>query len=91
MVWFIIWFFLGVATGFIAKAQGRSPGGWFIYGFLLFPIAIVHLMLSDPARSDAVAETRGTAPSNEACEQCGKPLCPEDGWCRDCGRNRSQA
>lgn len=41
----IISFGLGLLAAFIASQKGRSFIGWWIYGALLFPVAIVHALL----------------------------------------------
>jgi hypothetical protein len=35
----------GAIVAMLAKSKGRSATGWFFYGFLLFPIALVHALL----------------------------------------------
>jgi len=36
---------LGLITGFIAKSKGYSFGAWWLYGFLIFIIAIIHVLV----------------------------------------------
>ena len=42
---FIFSLVLGVIPAMIASSKGRSFAGWYIYGVLLFVIAIVHSLL----------------------------------------------
>ena len=35
---------LGLITGFIAKSKGYSFGAWWLYGFLIFIVAIIHVL-----------------------------------------------
>lgn len=36
---------LGLITGFIAKSKGYSFGAWWLYGFLIFIVAIIHVLV----------------------------------------------
>ena len=36
---------LGLITGFIAKSKGYSFGVWWLYGFLIFIVAIIHVLV----------------------------------------------
>ena len=36
---------LGLIPGFIAKSKGYSFGAWWLYGFLIFIIAIIHVLV----------------------------------------------
>ncbi len=35
---------LGLIPGFIAKSKGYSFGAWWLYGFLIFIVAIIHVL-----------------------------------------------
>ena len=35
---------LGLIPGFIAKSKGSSFGAWWLYGFLIFIAAIIHVL-----------------------------------------------
>ena len=37
---------LGVIPAIIASQKGRSAVGWYLYGFLAFPIAFIHSILA---------------------------------------------
>lgn len=32
----------------IAKNKGRSFGGWYAYGFMLFIVALIHALVMEP-------------------------------------------
>lgn len=36
---------LGVVVGLIARSKGRSFAGWFVFGFLLFIVAIIVVLV----------------------------------------------
>lgn len=47
---------MGSLVAVIAQAKGRSPGLWLVYGVLLWPVALVHILRKnsgklEPARS----------------------------------------
>jgi hypothetical protein len=35
---------MGSLVAVIAQAKGRSPGLWLVYGLLLWPVALVHIL-----------------------------------------------
>jgi hypothetical protein len=48
----IVAFVLAAIPAMIASSKGRSPVGWYFYGLLIFPIALVHsLLISKPERA----------------------------------------
>ena len=48
MAFLIIFVALGLIPAFIAQKRGRDFGGWWIYGALVFPIALIHSLLLEP-------------------------------------------
>jgi hypothetical protein len=42
---FAFWFIPATLVALIAVAKGRGGCGWFIYAFLLWPIALLHVLL----------------------------------------------
>jgi len=40
----VVWCLGGLAVGLIAAGKRRSPLGWFAYGFLIWPVALVHVL-----------------------------------------------
>ncbi len=48
--------FLGAIVAAIASAKGRygsAAFGWFLYGFLLFPVVLVHVLCVRPQAKEA--------------------------------------
>lgn len=44
----IFWVIMGIAVSLVANSKGRDPAIWFIYGALIWPIALVHILVSVP-------------------------------------------
>lgn len=51
MEFIILVLLLGLIPAMIAKSKGRSFLGWYIYGVLLFIIALVHSLIIGPSSS----------------------------------------
>ena len=75
---------LGLIPAFIAQSKGRSFGGWWLYGFLLFIIAIIHVLFVKPRN------TVGTVASDSIglmrdCPYCAEPVKYQATKCKHCG------
>jgi len=44
-IFLALWLTMGIGAGLIAKAKGHGFLGWFIYGFFLGGIALIHAVL----------------------------------------------
>lgn len=40
--WVIVWFIMGALVAMVANSKGRNAALWFVYGFLVWPIALIH-------------------------------------------------
>lgn len=49
----IFWVIMAVIVGMIASSKGRNPVAWGFYGLLIWPIALVHIVLSKAEIVDA--------------------------------------
>ena len=47
----ILWLIVGFVVGYAATTNGKDFLPWFIYGYLVFPVAFVHLFVSTTHRS----------------------------------------
>ena len=45
MIWLVIWIVMGVLVGLIARNLKRDPMLWGLYGFLIWPVALIHLLI----------------------------------------------
>lgn len=65
-------FVIGIIPAMIAKKKGRSFLGWYIYGVLLFIIALPHSLIIS---------------SNYQCPHCRSNIDPAATVCAKCARN----
>ena len=84
MEFLLIAIVLGVIPAFIARQKGRSFLGFWIYGTLLFIVALPHAILAKPdqARLEARLLSDG---ANRKCPQCAEIVKSEARICRHCG------
>jgi len=84
------WIVMGIAVAVLAANKGRFGFPWFIYGFLLWPVALIHAAVMSPT---ADAYDRKMRQQNRVpCPHCAEyipqaaKLCPqcrselEEGW-----------
>jgi len=45
----VFWLIMAIIVAMVAKSRGRDAIGWFFYGLLIWPIALVHALLSKQA------------------------------------------
>ncbi len=78
---------LGVLVGLMARAKGRDFFLWWLYGTVLFAVALVHVMLIRP-RS---ANERLAATTRRSCPRCHEMIRTDAPLCRYCGLEFKEA
>ena len=82
----ILALFLGLIPAFIAKNKGRSFGVWYVYGALLFIVALIHSLLISKRpenKSEADLKEEGL----KKCPYCAEYIKAEAKVCRFCGKD----
>lgn len=68
---------LGLIPAAIASRKGRSFGLWWLYGTLLFIVALIHSL--------AIRSATPTEELQPMCPSCGKRVDVGAPFCRHCG------
>ena len=84
MSFLVIAALLGLIPAFIAQSKGRSFGGWWLYGFLLFIVAIIHVLFVPSLNSSVAAVADSQGPMRD-CPYCAEPVKYQATKCKHCG------
>lgn len=74
---------LGLITAFIAQSKGRSFAGWWVYGFLLFIVAIIHVLIIPSVKEHQL--TNISSDESRDCPYCAEPIKRQASKCKHCG------
>jgi hypothetical protein len=77
---------IGLLPAFIAQSKGRSFVGWWIYGALLFIVALPHALMLKPDRRELDARAIDTGDLRK-CPSCAELVRREAKVCRFCQRD----
>ena len=78
----IVWIIIGIAIALIARSKGRSGIGWSIYAFVVWPIALVHILVL--SRTSESEMKRASAQGRRPCPHCAEYIKQEARVCPYC-------
>jgi hypothetical protein len=76
---------LGLIPAMIARNKGRQFALWWVYGCLLFIVALPHALLLKPELKQI--EAQQAASGLRKCPFCAEMIKPDARVCRYCGRD----
>jgi hypothetical protein len=82
---------IGLIPAKIARSKGYTFSKWWVYGFLLFIVAIIHACMLKPKTASTGTGKSGIAINTPAgdtkkCPYCAEPIKAEATFCRFCDK-----
>ena len=88
VILFAVFALLGLIPAGIASSKGRDFITWWVYGTMLFLIALIHSFFLKPTRD--IADRKAAASGMVKCPQCAEMIRSEAKICRYCGSDVTQ-
>lgn len=82
---FVLWLVMAGVVAIVANSKGRDAFPWFLYGFLIWPIALTHAIVLTGRQPAAASADSRAKPRRRPCPHCAEPILPAAKICRFCG------
>ena len=79
---FFFWLIMAVVVAFVANSKGKSGGLWFFYGLVIWPIALIHAIVT-PKEPEAV-ERQQQSEGKMRCPNCADWVYKQAKTCPHC-------
>lgn len=79
---FVFWLIMAVVVAFVANSKGKSGGLWFLYGLVIWPIALIHAIVT-PKEPEAV-ERQQQSEGKMRCPNCADWVYKQAKTCPHC-------
>ena len=85
----LLWIVMGVVVAIIASSKGKSGFSWFIYGVIIWPVALVHILVTS-ATPESIEE-KAAAEGRTPCPHCAELISRKAKICPHCQRDVNSA
>ena len=81
----VLWIVIPLAVGLVANSRGRSFIGWFRYALLIWPVALIHLLLV--GRTEKGWERKARVEGRARCPHCAEFIQRQARVCPHCRKD----